>query len=146
MKVILIKDVAGMGAKGHVLNVKDGYARNFLIPRGLAKAADVGSLKEIERQEADRKRKADDARAQMVAYQKKLGEIHLSFLTKANPKGHLFAAIKGDDITGELHKKGFKLITAKDIRDVPLKSIGEYTVKVRVENKEIPIQVSITAL
>lgn len=146
MKVILIKDVAGMGAKGHVLNVKDGYARNFLIPRGLAKAADAGSLKEIERQEADRKRKADDAHAKMIEYQKKLGEVHLSFSSKANPKGHLFAAIKGDDIASELHKKGFKLITAKDIHDTPLKSVGEYTIKVRVEKKEIPIQVSIIAL
>jgi large subunit ribosomal protein L9 len=105
MKLILLKDVKGQGKKGQVVNVSDGYARNFLLPRGLAEEATDSNMHILNRQnEAERKKKlAETEAAQKTAEELRNKEIKI--FAKAGDGGRLFGAITSKDIAVELKKQ-----------------------------------------
>ncbi|KWX71999.1 50S ribosomal protein L9 [Paenibacillus jilunlii] len=98
MKVIFIKDVKGQGKKGQVKEVSEGYAANFLLPRGLVRPATEGNVKTLENQAAAEQRRKDQEKEEAVQLGKKLDELTLTLKAKAGEGGRLFGAITSKQI------------------------------------------------
>ena len=133
MKVILLQDVKGQGKKGDLINASDGYARNFLLPRKLAKEADAGSIKQIEIQKeseafhiAEEKRKAEETRAF-------LSGKSIRFKTTGGADGRLYGSVTTSDIADELKKQHNIEIDRRKIQsDGAIKNFGSYALDVKL--------------
>ncbi len=133
MKVILLADVKGQGKKGDLINTSDGYARNFLFPRKLAKPADAGSIKEIENKReseafhlAEEKKKAEETKAF-------LADKKLIFKTTGGSDGRLYGAVTAKDICEKIEKDlGLKIDKRLIALSDNIKTTGEYTVKIKL--------------
>ncbi len=136
MKVILLKDIKGTGKKGQIINASDGHARNYLIPRGLAKEATDGNVKELEHhQEAKQKRDAE-ALQEAKDLAKKIEEIEIVFKAKAGEGGRLFGSITNKDIADAFKKKHKLKIDKKKIAlEQPIRALGTTNVTVKVYPK-----------
>ena len=132
MKVILLEDVRGSGKKGDIVNVSDGYARNMLVPRGLAIEATPQNIKQLEKKkEAQAKKFAEDkTRAQELS--KKLEETGITISAKAGKDGKVFGSITSKDIAEALLKQGIEVDKKKILLDSPIKTIGETVVSVKL--------------
>lgn len=133
MIVILTKDVKGTGKAGEVVKVSDGYARNMLIPRGLAKEATDGNVRSLEKQKKimAEKQAADKQAAEETAA--KIGELTVDIVTKGGESGRLFGSITSKDISDALKEQhGISIDKKKIALDSPIKETGETTVKVKV--------------
>ena len=133
MKVLLLRDHAKLGKAGTIKNVADGYARNFLIPRGLAVLATGGALKQAETiRKAEDKRQAQlTAEAQAVANQ--LTGTTLIFRTLAGETGKLYGSITAHDITEAIQReKGIEVDKRKVELREPLRTLGTHTVPIRL--------------
>lgn len=142
MKVIFLKDVKGQGKKGEVKDVSEGYARNFLIPRGLATAANESNLKQLEQlKKAENRRKEQEKKEAMVTAEK-LKSVKLEFQVKAGEGGRLFGSITNKQIAESLEKKGYKIDRRKIILDEPIRSLGVTNVQIRL-HPEVTATVSV---
>jgi large subunit ribosomal protein L9 len=133
MEVILLKDVKGQGKKGDVVKVSDGYARNFLLPKGYAVQATEQGKKKLREQNAimQRKRQAEEENAKKQA--EKISASSVKFEVKAGENGKLFGSITGKDISEALEKQhGIKVDKKKIVLPEPIKNIGEYQVEIKV--------------
>ena len=133
MIVILLKDVKGTGKAGEVVKVNDGYARNMLIPRGLAKEATEGNVKNLEKQKKimAEKQAADKEAAGELA--EKIGALTVEIKTKGGEGGRLFGSITSKDISDALaDQHGIKIDKKKIVLDSPIKEMGEKEVKIKV--------------
>ena len=132
MKVILLEDVRGSGKSGDVVNVSDGYARNMLIPRGLAVEATPQNIKQLEKKkEAIAKKFAED-KAAALEMKKKLEEITVEVKTKAGKSGKVFGSVTSADIAEALQALGFDIDKKKIQLDSPIKAIGTTDVNVKL--------------
>ncbi|ADL54018.1 50S ribosomal protein L9 [Clostridium cellulovorans] len=132
MKVILLKDIKALGKKGDVVNVSDGYARNFLFPKKAAQEATDSNLNILNNhKEKERKEKlAEIEAAQKIAEKLKGQEIKIS--TKAGEGGKLFGAITSKDVSEQLEKQhDFKIDKKKIVMDT-LKHVGTYEVEIKL--------------
>ena len=131
-----MKDVQNVGKGGDVKDVSDGYFRNFLLPRRLAKLATAGTIKEaetIQKRSAEHAIKKHDELVAMIA---KLPDEHVVLERKASEEGKLFGSITEKDIVEALHKKGFTSIEEKHIvLEAPIKSVGEHMVKIHISQE-----------
>lgn len=123
MKIILLEDVSGLGDIYDVKNVSDGYARNYLIPKGLARVADLKLIKEAEAKKILRKKQEEEFVAKLKSRAQVLAEQEFVFNLKKGKKGEIFDSISADDIKKEIAKKfpdldsdGLKVDLAKPIR------------------------------
>ena len=133
MVVILLKDVKGTGKAGEVVKVSDGYARNRLIPKGLAKEAPEGNIRNLEKQKeiADEKRAEQKAAAQKQA--EKINEITLTIRSKGGESGKLFGSITSKDIADALQEQeNIKVDKKKIVLDSPIKQTGSSEVTVKL--------------
>lgn len=133
MQIILLKDVKGIGKAGAVAKVSDGYARNMLLPKGLAKEATDGNLKELERQNAENeaKRQADLAEAREIA--KKIEAATITLKTKSGEGGKLFGSITSQDIADALKAQmSIEIDKRKFVLNNPIKHVGQFTVEVKL--------------
>ena len=131
MKVILTADVKGQGKKDQMVEVSDGYARNFLLPKKLAIPADAKSINEMKNKEASKQHKIDVERQTALDIQKKLEDIVLVFEYSAGPDKKLYGSVTTKDIAEELSKKhGITLDKKKISLPVPIKSYGRFTANV----------------
>lgn len=133
MDVILRDDIAHLGHAGELVRVKDGYARNYLIPQGLALQATDGNRRQIE---AERKRRADRQaadRAQAEGLAARLADVSLTFTMKAGDGDRLFGSITAADIAGKLHEQGHEIDKRRIDLTEPIKLVGIYKVPVRLE-------------
>ena len=133
MVVILLKDVKGTGKAGEVVKVSDGYARNRLIPKGLAKEATEGNIRNLEKQKeiADEKRAEQKAAAQKQA--EKINEITLTIRSKGGESGKLFGSITSKDIADDLQEQeNIKVDKKKIVLDSPIKQTGSSEVTVKL--------------
>lgn len=133
MIVILNKDVKGTGKAGDVVKVSDGYARNMLIPRGMATEATEGNIRSLEKQKkiAADKKAAEKAEAQAQAA--KIGEISVVIKTKAGDGGKIFGSITSKDIAEALEKQHKIAVDKKKIQlGNPIKMTGEMTVAIKL--------------
>jgi len=128
MKVILTKDVSSLGQKDDMREVADGYARNFLLPRGLAVPATSGELKAWEGRRAAREAASLVGLKQAEELVKKLDGYELEMSAEANEEGTLYSAVGSDEIIAALQKNGFAIGRARIRLEEPLKSVGEHTV------------------
>lgn len=133
MIVILLKDVKGTGKAGEVVKVSDGYARNMLLPKGLAKEATEGNVKSLEKQKAlmEEKRLADKKRAEELAETLKTSVVKIA--TKGGDSGRLFGSITSKDVAGELKKQyNINIDKKKFVMDNPIKAVGDYEIEVKL--------------
>ena len=134
MKVILQQDVKGKGKKGELVNVSDGYARNYLLPRKLAVLASPENLTVMKQQESARLKKmeADKARANEIS--SKLGDVLVKISAKSGGDGgKLFGSITSKEIAEELQKQhGIEIEKNKIVQEEPIKSFGSYEIKCKL--------------
>lgn len=127
MQVILMEKVVNLGALGDVVKVKDGYARNFLIPHGKAKRATAANLKEFEGRRAELEKKAADLLAAAQERAAKLEGLVVQITRKAGVDGRLFGSVTNADVSEALEAQGIKVAKA-EIRmpQGPMKHVGEF--------------------
>ncbi len=132
MKVILLEDVKGSGKAGDVVKVSDGYARNLLIPKGLAVEATPQNIKQLEKKKAaeEKKFKEDKARAQEMA--EKLLKEGIVIKTKAGENGKIFGSITSKDIADALNALGYDIDKKKILLDAPIKTTGVTEVMIKL--------------
>ena len=133
MKVILLQDVKAQGKKGDVINVSDGYAKNYLFPRKLAKVADAQVLTELKNKEqAIAYRDAEDKK-NALALKEKLDQITLVFRTTGGVDGKLYGAVTSKDISEKLASEhGIEVDKKKITITSTIKTIGEFTVDIKL--------------
>ncbi len=147
MKVIFLQNIRGVGQIGDVSNVADGYARNFLLPRGLAKPATQASVKEIEALQAKREIVIGQERERAQEAAAKLADVVIELTGKANEQGTLFAAVGPKEVAERL-KKDTGIVVEPDmiaIDEHHLKTLGEHTVTVNLgHDVNAPVKVVIS--
>jgi large subunit ribosomal protein L9 len=133
MKIILMSDVKSLGSTGTVIEVADGYARNYLLPRGLAAEASKGSLALLEQQRKAKARRDAEAVANAEALGKQLEGLQLTVPVKAGGNGRLFGAVTNGNVADAIHTSLGVEIDRHKI-DVPenIKSLGSYPVEIRL--------------
>jgi large subunit ribosomal protein L9 len=124
MKVIFIKDVKGQGKKGDIKDISEGYATNFLIPRGLARVATDGNMKTLENQNAAEQKRKQQEKEEAQVLGKKLEEMTVQLKAKAGEGGRLFGAITSKQIADALSQQGIKIDKRKIELDEPIRTLG----------------------
>lgn len=132
MEVILLQDVEKLGLKGEVVDVKRGYARNFLLPRKLAEAATPGRVAEVRRIDAERAKHEARSAEQAAAIADTLTKTVLRFEVKAGPTGALFGSVTPTDIAEELWRTRKIRVDRRKIETDAIKRIGRYSIAVHV--------------
>ena len=145
MQIILLEKVANLGNLGEVVKVKDGYARNFLIPTGAARRATEAAVKEFETRRSDLEKAAAAKLAASQSEAEKLAGKSISITQKAGVDGRLFGSVTNADIAEALGKNGFTVAKAQvRLPNGPLKTVGEHAVSVAAHTDvvvDITIQV-----
>jgi len=145
MKVIFLKDVKGQGKKGEIKEVAEGYANNYLIPRGLAVRADQGAIRQQEHHKAAEARRKEQEREEAKELARKLEAITLTVKSKAGEGGRLFGSITSKHIADELEKLGFKVDKRKIELEEPIRSLGVVRVPIRLHPEvTVSLAVSVT--
>lgn len=136
MKVILTQDVKAQGKKGDIVNVSDGYARNFLLPKGLAIEADAKALNDQKNKDAAKQHKIDVEIAEAKAIAEKLEKINVIIKATSGSDSRLYGAVTVKEIAEELEKQ-FKIVIDKRkiVLDKPIKNYGEYALDVKLYTK-----------
>lgn len=132
MKVVLLEDVKKLGKKGDIVNVSDGYARNFLIPRGLAVEGSKGNIKAAEEEGLLRQQRdiREEKQARLLA--ERLETVTIKLPAKVGNKGRLFGSITSKDIAEALSKEGIDIDRRKIELPEAIKSLGEYEIDVKL--------------
>jgi large subunit ribosomal protein L9 len=146
MELILREAVPSLGKAGDLVRVKPGYARNFLLPQGLAFEATEGNKKRIAGEAKARQAKESAERAEAQAFATKLGAVSLEFSAKAGEDGKLFGSITAGDIAEQLEAKGLTVDKRKLELEHPLKELGFHSVSVKLHHDvHGEVKVNITA-
>lgn len=133
MRVILKREVGGLGRPGEVKDVADGYAQNFLLPRGLAVEATAGELKHLAQEHAARRTKQDRVHADAEELAKRLSQLTLVFRLKSGEQGKTFGSVTSKDVAEALKREhGIDVERAKVVVAEPLRSLGVHSVEVRL--------------
>ena len=133
MKVILKQDVSGTGKAGDIVNVSDGFARNMLIPRGLALEATDGNIKTLEKQKEQQEKKAQENRANAEKMAEDLKSKKVVIKAKAGEGGKLFGAITGKDVADAIKAQlGLDFDKKKIDLGNPIKTLGTYSVDIKL--------------
>lgn len=133
MKVILQQDVRGQGKKGQLLEVSDGYARNFLLPKKLAVTATTENVNTMKQQDKAKKAQQAAEKAQAEEIATKLQGLTVKIPAKAGDGGRLFGAITTKEISEALEKQhGIEIAKAKIVQEEPIKSCGTYGLKCKL--------------
>ena len=131
MKVILLKDVKSQGKQGDIIEVSDGYARNYLFPNNLAKPATATALNSIKisKEAEDRRKKIEHDEA--VELCKKLAGVTVTVKIRTGANGKLFGALNTAAISDALKEMGYELDKKKIVLSEPIKALGRYTVQIK---------------
>ncbi len=128
MKVILLQDVKGKGKKGQMLEVSDGYARNFMLPRKLAIEATPDAINTMRMTDKATQERIAREKAEALAVSKQLREMTVTVTAKGGGAGRLFGSVTNQEIADALAKQGIKLDKRKIVISDPIKNVGTYTV------------------
>ena len=133
MKVILTQDVKSQGKKGQLVEVSDGYARNFLLPKKLAVIATAENLNTMKLQEKARKAQEAAEKAEAEATAKKLKDLTVKITAKAGEGGRLFGAVTAKEVSEALAQQhGVNIAKTKLVLDEPIKACGGYQIKAKL--------------
>ena len=132
MKIILTQDMHELGLEGDILDVAKGYARNYLLPKGLALEATAQNLKYLESRRKKIEAKRLRAKEEAEQLKEKMEGIALSFRQKAGEEGKLYGSVTAMDIASELEKEGIVIDRRKIALDRPIKTVGEFEVPLKI--------------
>lgn len=133
MKVILLADVKGQGKKGQMVNVSDGFARNFLFPKNLAVEANANNINLMNQKKASDERKIERERAEAQAVAEKMKDSPVVISAKAGNAGRLFGSVTSSDVASALKKQfGIEIDRHKIVMDDNIKQFGTYQFKVKL--------------
>jgi large subunit ribosomal protein L9 len=143
IQILLREDIDTLGGRGEIIKVKAGYARNYLLPQGLATLATKANIKQIEGERAAllKKAAAEKSTAELQAGQ--MGDISLSFERKTGDHGQLFGSVTSMDIAEALKAKGYEIDRRKIVLKDAIKETGNYTVGVKL-HREVTLQIPVT--
>lgn len=132
MKIILTRDIENLGGAGDIVRVKDGYARNYLIPKGLALPADEKNIKELEfnRRRIQKHIEGEYGKARELA--EKIAAIDITIAKKVGEEGKLFGSVTTREIADALKEKGFEIEHRQVLLDAPIKKSGVYEVELKL--------------
>lgn len=144
-QVLLREDIEDLGARGEIVRVKAGYARNYLLPRKLAVQATASNVKQIEQERAALLKKEATERTSAEAQAAALGRLQLSFQRKVGEHGVLYGSVTSMDIADALKERGYEIDRRRIRLGEAIKETGEYSVQVRLHrevNVDIPVVVT----
>jgi large subunit ribosomal protein L9 len=144
-KLLLREDVDDLGARGEIVRVRAGYARNFLLPRKLAVEATAGNVKQIERERAVLLKKEAGERATADAQAEQMRSLVLNFERKSGEQGALYGSVTSMDIAEALKSKGYDIDRHRIHLREPLKRVGDFTVPLRLHREvSVDLQVKVS--
>ncbi|WP_198972192.1 50S ribosomal protein L9 [Xylophilus sp. ASV27] len=144
MQIILLDKVVNLGTLGEIVKVKDGYARNFLIPQGRARRATAAAKAEFEAKRAELEKAAAAKLAQAQAHGEKLAGTTVKLTQKAGVDGRLFGSVTNADIAEELSKNGYKIAKSQvRLPNGPIKIVGDNTVSVHLHT-DVTVEITVT--
>jgi len=132
MEIILVQPVKGLGVEGDVVAVADGYARNYLVPQGIAISATKSNLKKVD--EIKKKKEAKERKEKEVSEKlsEKLAQVSLTIPVKVGEDDRLFGSVTSQDICKALEKEGIEIDKRKIMLDEPIRELGVFPVNVKV--------------
>jgi large subunit ribosomal protein L9 len=145
MKVVLKDDVKNVGKMGQIVNVADGYARNYLVPRGLALEANTKNIKAIEHEKRIINEKAKKFKISAQDLSDKLSTLTLLIKAKAGEEGKLFGSVTTMDIAELLKNEGIEIDKKKIFLDEPIKRLGTYSVNIKL-HPEVSIDITLQVI
>lgn len=138
MKVILLCDVKGQGKKDQVINVSDGYAKNFLLPQKLAVVADAKAMGELKRKEAALKLKLETEKKEALELAAKLASLTVKITVSSGADGRFYGAVTAKDIAENISKNyGIDIDKRKLVIKEPIKSFGTFVVDAKIYNEVV---------
>jgi len=144
MKVILKEDVKKLGNMGQIVTVTDGFARNYLVPKGLAVEASTKNMKSLEHAQRVIQEKAKKVKESLQDFADRLSKVTLVMKAKAGEEGKLFGSVTSMDIAEQLKNEGIEVDKKKILLEEPIKRLGNYTVGIHLHsdiNSQINLQV-----
>jgi large subunit ribosomal protein L9 len=146
MEVILLEKTANLGNLGDIVRVKDGYARNYLLPRKVARRATTAAIKEFEARRAELEKIAAEKLSAAQTAGEKLSALEIKLSQKAGVDGRLFGSVTNADVAAELNKQGIA-VEKQQVRlpDGPLKLIGEHAVQVALHS-DVVLDITVTVI
>ena len=133
MKVILQKDVRGQGKRGQLVDVSDGYARNYLLPNGLAELATPDNLNKMRQQDKAKRAREAEEKAEALAIAEKLKGVQVKIPARAGAGCKLFGAVTSKEVSDALQEQyGIAIAKTKIVQDEPIKSFGSYALKCKL--------------
>jgi large subunit ribosomal protein L9 len=143
MKIILLKEVQGLGHAGDIKEVSDGYGRNFLVPQGLAAILTMENLKAVEVKKSRKEKAVKSLKKNKDKLAKKIFGKKFEIKVKADETGTLYAKIDAKAIDSELNKQGYKIEASEIKLPEPIKKIGEYEVNLELGGESGKIRVEV---
>ena len=134
MKIILREDVEKLGNAGEVASVRDGYARNFLVPRGLAYVATAGALKKIEGEMKQRSKRIEKEKVEIQGVADKLSQVSITIPMKVGEEDRLYGSVTNQMIAERLGNQGYAVDRRSIILDEPIRTLGQHDVQVRLKH------------
>jgi large subunit ribosomal protein L9 len=141
--VLLREDVDNLGGRGEIVKVKSGYARNFLLPQGIATLASKGNIKQIEGERSALLKKSAHEKSTADAQAEQMKDISLAFERRAGEGGTLFGSVTSMDIADALKAKGYEIDRRKIVLREAIKETGDFTVNVKL-HREVTIGIPVT--
>ena len=142
MRVILLKDIENLGKKNEIKEIKDGYARNFLIPKGLAKIATKKAMEQLESEKELEAQKAEEELQKVQAFVESIDGREFIITVKVGDENQLFESITPQKIHETLKQSGFDIQKTQIELSQPIKELGEFPVKIKFEHN-LEAQISI---
>ena len=142
MKVILLQDVRGKGKKGQMLEVSDGYARNYMLPRKIAKEATADAINTMRMNDKATQERQARERAEAMELAKRMKAMTLTVYAKGGGAGRLFGSVTSQEIADALQSQGITLDKRKIVIDEPIKNVGTYTIRCKL-GYEITAQLTV---
>lgn len=140
MKVVLLQDVAGLGSPGAIKDVKDGYARNYLLPRKLATPATGGAIRQVEQQEEAEQRRQEKVEREAAAVAGRIQGQEITFRVRAGEEGRLYGSVTNGDVAEVLARKlGFEVDRRKVQMDEAIHTLGTFEIPVRLSASHAPV-------
>ncbi|HOK07582.1 MAG TPA: 50S ribosomal protein L9 [Syntrophales bacterium] len=132
MKVILTKNVPGLGREGDIVNVSDGYARNFLFPKGLAAEATTDKIGSLEEERKKRLKREEAEKQRALARKERLEGVTCRVFRRVGEQSKIFGSVNTKDIEEALKKEGIEVDRKAIVLDEPIRALGEFPVRVRI--------------
>jgi large subunit ribosomal protein L9 len=146
MQIILREDITNLGRPGDVVKVRDGYARNFLLPRNLAIEANPKNIRAFEHQKRLALMRREAKKGEALKLKERLEALRINITARAGEEGKLFGSVTNIDVERALREQGFDIERRKVILPEPIKQLGDYTVAVKLDPEvDASLKISVNA-